>query len=136
MAGAHFCGVNIRARKIVRRILWNFYAWPLTLVLIAAEAFSLANNYAPVRILDLAISLPALVVLHLHIWDKRLLSAKFWKPYAFFYILWDFVFNIILEPLTRGRQFDASDLIGGFILIPFYVGVFRYAFRKWNEVII
>ena len=87
-------------------------------------------------ILDSAISLPSLVALHLHIWDKRFLSARFWKPYAFIFFFWDWLFDPLRKFAFSGEPFDPSLLVGLFIflviLLPLFIGVFKYAFKNWD----
>ena len=116
----------------MRRVIWNIYAWPITLLLVTVAAVTLVSRLGLLSLLDTAISLPSLVALHLHIWDKRFLSARFWKPYAFVFPLWDLLFNLLLEPMHSGEPFDPWSLIIPVILLPLYIGVFRYAFRNWG----
>jgi len=70
--------------------------------------------------------------LHLHIWDKKALVASFWKPYVFIFYAWDLSFNILIEPVLSGKKFDPISFIVPLILLPFYIALFRYAFRQWN----
>lgn len=116
----------------MRRVLWNIYAWPITFFLVLAVVSSIASRISLLTVLDAAISLPSLVALHLHIWDKKCLSASFWKPYAFVFPLWDCLCNLLVEPMSSGKRFNPLLLIVPVILLPLYVGVFRYAFRKWE----
>jgi len=120
-----------RLTNNMRRLLWNIYAWPLTLLL----AFAAVGSFKEIgllSVLDSAISVLSLIALHLHIWDKRVLSAKFWKPYAFFFVVWELLWNLLLGPMISGKNFDPVALIAPVILAPLYVGVFRYAFRNWD----
>jgi hypothetical protein len=86
----------------------------------------------PLYILDAALSIPALVALHLHIWDKRFLPTTFWKPYAFVFLAWEFLRNLLLEPVLSGKPFDPVILVVPVLLLPLYIGIFRYAFRTWD----
>ena len=116
----------------MRRIIWNIYAWPITLFLIIVSAAGLVSRFDLLMVLDLAISLPSLVALHLHIWDRRFLPATLWKVYAFIFFLWDWLFELLLKPILWSKPFDASLLVFLLILLPLYIGVFRYAYRNWS----
>jgi general stress protein CsbA len=122
--------------KIVRRILWSIYAWPITLLLLGASFFAGYHHSGTIitfAVLDFLISFPSIVAMHLHIWDKRLLNPTFWKTYTFVFYAWDLSFNLLIQPTITGEKFDPYSLIVPIILIPFYVALFRYAFRQWNE---
>lgn len=116
----------------MRRILWNIYAWPVTLLLLAAYGDSI-HQLRPLKLLDVAISIPSLIALHFHIWNKKIGLPIFWKCYTCFFILWELAFNAVLDPLTRGEKFDLKVMIVAVILIPLYVGNFRYAFTEWTD---
>lgn len=126
-------------RQILRRIIWNFYAIPITLLLLPSD-FMMIYQYGPgmfpIATLDCLISLPSLAAMYLHIWDTQLFVPAFWKIYAFVYITWDFLFNLLIEPAITGEKLGWAALMGAVMTIPLYVAVFRYAFRKWdnNEV--
>jgi hypothetical protein len=133
MAGAQASGM-----KIARRILWNIYAWPITLLLVAGSFLpgqNLNGNHIILAfvVLDWLISLPSLAAMHLHIWDKKLLNPSLWKIYTFVFYAWDLIYNLLIQPTITGEKFNKFSLIGLVTLIPLYVAVFRYAFRKWNE---
>ena len=84
-------------------------------------------------LLDAVISFPTLIALHLHIWDKRFLTSRFWRAYAFIFAIWDLLFNLVLQPMHSGKRFDPWDLTVFVVLVPLYVSVFRYGFRSWGE---
>lgn len=87
----------------------------------------------PFATLDFLICLPGLVAMHLHIWDTQLFVPAFWKVYAFVYVLWDFGFNILIEPAITHERFDPVLLVFSVICLPLYISVFRYAFRRWDH---
>ena len=126
-----------QSRKIIRRVLWNLYAVPITLLILPSdfiEIYTKGPAMFPFATLDFLISFPSLVAIQLHIWDKQLFVPALWKVYAFVFILWDFAFNIIIEPALTHETFDPSNLIFAGLCVPLYVAVFRYAFRKWQEI--
>ena len=85
-----------------------------------------------IAFLDLCFSFPSLVAMHLHIWDKKLFNPQLWKIYAFVSCAWDLTLNLFIMPSVTGETFGINDIIGVAILIPLYVAMFRYAFRKWD----
>jgi hypothetical protein len=129
-------GAQLRDMKILRRVLWNIYALPITLLLFASYLpnFNHSGTLLFYHAVDFFVTMPALVALHLHIWDKKILAASFWKPYVFIFYAWDLSFNLLIEPTISGEKFDPISLIVPIILIPFYVALFRYAFRKWKVI--
>ena len=121
--------------KILRRILWSLYAWPMTLLLWSSDVFAGFQYHGPYiipfAVLDFLICFPSIIAMHLHIWDEKLFTPAFWKIYAFVFLAWDLSFNILITPAITGEKFDLPTLVGGISMLPLYVAVFRYAFRKW-----
>jgi hypothetical protein len=121
-----------------RRIIWSLYAWPISLMLLASDAFAgLSYSGTTVIIfafLDLCISFPSLVAMHLNIWDKKLFNPMWWRIYAFLSCTWDLFFNTLIMPKITGESFGRNEIIGLVILLPLYFAVFRYAFRRWETV--
>jgi len=127
----------METRKIIRRILWMFYACPITLLLLPSDFIAIYQHgpaMFPFATLDFLFSFPSLVAIYLHIWDKQLFVPAFWKIYAFVFIAWDFSFNLLIEPALTGEKLSWLSLIGATILLPLYIAVFRYAFRKWKDI--
>lgn len=122
-------------KQILRRVIWNFYAIPMTLLLLPSDFMAIYQygpGMFPYATLDFLICLPALLAMHLNIWDKQLFAPAFWKTYAFVYIAWDFSFNILIQPAITHEEFDPRLLIFPVVCLPLYISVFRYAFRKWS----
>jgi hypothetical protein len=113
----------------VRRLLWNLYAWPITILLVALYPSTIAS-LGTLGVVDVLFSAPSLVALHAHVWDKRVLGSMFWKPYAFALAAWDVVLNVLLAPRVTHQELRSTDLLGVALLLPLYVAVFRYAFRQ------
>src|ERR1700722_6873872 len=123
--------------KILRRVLWNIYAVPMPLMLFFPEAFVVFHYRNPLVIpfatLDFCISLPGVIAMNLHIWDEQLFHPLFWKIYAFVCVTWDVCFNILIEPRITDVPLGSDAVVGFVIMIPLYVAIFRYAFRKWDN---
>jgi hypothetical protein len=116
----------------MRKILWNIYAWPISLLLIFVYS-DLLRDFRFLPTLDMLASIPAVLALHFHIWDRKVGTAIFWKPYVFFFFAWELLFNLVLDPMTKGKGFDPRVLVIPVIFVPLYVGIVRYAYRKWTD---
>lgn len=75
------------------------------------------------------ISIPALVALHLYIWDKKVFSVVVWKFYAIGFFVWEVVWLLVFVPLNSGEPLNPRMLAGYGLLLPYYIALFRYAFR-------
>ena len=132
-AHAHQVVKRRRRRRWPRRLLWSLYAIPLTLATVTSivpEASAI--GWLPATV-DVVVSIPSLLGLYFHIWDRRTLSGRFWKPYAFFIVAWDVVGNLIVAPLLSGRPAGAGDVAGALFFVPLYVALFLYAYRDWSR---
>ena len=78
---------------------------------------------------DILLTIPALIALHMHVRNVRFLSAGFWRPFAFVYLAWDLYFNLVLDFMRLG---EARFVIMPVFSLPLYVALFCYAFRDWN----
>ncbi len=112
----------------MRRILWSIYAWPITVLMLLGMFFEL-RTLQLLAAVDIAFTIPALIALHMHVRDVRLLSAAFWRPFAFVYLAWDLYFNLVLDVMRLG---EARFLIVFVFSLPLYFALFRYAFRDWT----
>lgn len=124
---------RVTTSSVSRRVWWCLYAIPITLLVVVAE-LSAVRRIGGLAVVDLLLSLPTLVAMHLHIWDRESLSPVFWKSYAFGFVVWDLAFNLWLQPAVDGHAFRPDDLVAVVILLPLYVSLFRYAYRSWRVV--
>lgn len=112
----------------MRKVIWCVYGVPLTILLVGA---TIEGATVWTHIIDALVSAPALIALHLHIWNKKFLAQSFWKPYAIAFLAWEIIFNVVLEPTRTGNRFDPTLLVVPLVFLPFYVAVVKYAFRSW-----
>ncbi len=112
----------------MRRVLWDIYVWPITVLMLLGIFFEL-RTLRVLAAVDILLTLPALVALHMHVRGVRFLSARFWRPFAFVYLAWDIYFNLVLDFMRLG---EARFLIVPVFSFPLYVAIFRYAFRHWT----
>jgi hypothetical protein len=119
-------------KRIARIILWNVYAWPITIILLVA--FAMSWHESPVRImLVFLLFMPALIVLHLNVWDKEVGTPTSRKAYAFTFLTCILFFFIVL-PLFRSKPLNHEIFLGLLILLPLFIAVFSYAFRNWEGI--
>ncbi|RJQ54174.1 MAG: hypothetical protein C4521_04795 [Actinobacteria bacterium] len=119
--------------NVVRRVLWSLYAWPVTLEILVSSAFSTVE-LGLIAAVDVLLTVPSLVALHMHIWDRRTFPAAVWKIYAFTFLAWQLAYGFFLEPAAAGEPFDPLSLVTAFVTVPLFVALFRYAFRAWDEI--
>jgi hypothetical protein len=106
------------------------YALPITTVTVAVFA-SERRSFGLTDVVDALFSATALVVLQLHIWDRRVLEPWVWTAFAGAFIAWELTFNLLIRPAVSGERLDPWILIVPLFLLPLYVGVIRYAARVW-----
>ena len=117
----------------MRRFLWNIYAWPISLLLVVTYS-DLFREFKLLQCIDLIVSIPSLLALHFYIWDKKIGKATYWKRYLFVFFAWELVFNLFLEPMKEWKKLDSHEwIIVPVILLPLYVGLIRYSYRKWTD---
>jgi len=132
-AQAHQVVKRRRRRRWPRRVLWSLYAIPLTVALVMSIAPEVREiGWLPATI-DVIVSIPSLLGLYFHIWDRRTLGGSFWKPYAFFIIVWDVVGNLLVAPALSGDPVGGGDVAGVLLFVPLYVALFLYAYRDWSR---
>ena len=112
----------------MRRILWSIYAWPITVLILLGFLLEL-RTLKVLAAVDIVLTIPALLALHMHVRDVRFLSAGLWRPFAFVYLAWDLYFNLVLDFMRLG---EARFLIVPAFSLPLYVALLRYAFRDWT----
>lgn len=116
----------------MRKILWNLYAWPMTLLIVVTYV-PIGNKPLWLLMLDFFMSFPSLLVLHLYIWELKFLRSQFWKMYAIVFVIWDCLHNLVLSPMIQQESFDLIWFIGLILLLPLYIVPFRYAYITMKE---
>ena len=117
-------------RRHWRRFLWIAYAVLLTPLSLASFVPEI-QAIGWLGVLDLFVSVPGLLALFAHIGNRRLLSASFWKPYAYFIVAWNVIGAIAVVPHLTGQRFGLADAAGALFYVPLYVAVINYAYRRW-----
>jgi hypothetical protein len=112
----------------MRRVLWSIYAWPIAVLILLGILLEL-YTFKVLAAVDIVLTIPALIALHMHVREARFLSAGFWRPFAIVYLAWDVYFNLVLDFMHLGA---ARLVIVPVFSLPLYVALFRYAFRDWS----
>lgn len=116
--------------SVVRRVLWNLYAVPMT-VLVLVASVAATSRLGTWAVVDVAITVPMFVALHLHVWDRRLLPGLVWRCYTFVMAGWQLAYGVVIEPAVTGVSPSPGSFIGLALQLPIFVALFRYAFRTW-----
>jgi uncharacterized membrane protein AbrB (regulator of aidB expression) len=112
----------------MKRVLWNLYAWPVTLLILLSSLVGL-GPFDALRTADLLISVPALIGLHFYIWDKKSLSPTIWKFYCYAFFTWEIAYNLLLEPMHTKERFNPLIFVVFVFLLPLYFALFKYAYK-------
>ncbi|MFE4898700.1 hypothetical protein [Peribacillus butanolivorans] len=115
-------------------MLWKIYFW-LIIAISIASMFVEAVHGPVIETTDTVISIISTIGLFGYVYNKQLLSKSFWK----------FVFIITIIEVLAYTMLDVlndSELgVGGMIFVtaftliimyPFFLGLYRYGFRKEN----
>jgi hypothetical protein len=110
---------------------WKIYSWCFAVVLIAAHILSFIEKVTLLNILDVPISLIALIGLFGFSYKKKITNQRFWQVFIFILICWD----ILLEYLRGEFSFTSITdivmlLIVLLITLPEYIALYKYAFSK------
>lgn len=112
-------------------MFWKIYFWFFIVILVLG--YSTEGIGGIWGIIDLLISIVALAGLFLYAYKKSFLNSAFWKAYLPLFIIWDFTYNLIIEPSVSGTTFEPIALVGFLFLVPIYIALYLYAFRFLKE---
>ena len=118
-----------------RRIGWKVYLWLMvTLSAIALALFGQSMQTADLA--ALAVTAVALVGLFGLAYRRRIGSRFFWRLWLPCEVVWDLAVVLVLTPAGLANQFPGTptsaveEVAGLAILLPLYVGLYRYAYRS------
>ena len=77
--------------------------------------------------------MPAIVGLHLYVWNRKVLRADVWKVLAFVCVAWDILNNFLISPAVSGEWPGLETFLGLLLFAPLYIALFRYAYGTWPE---
>jgi hypothetical protein len=107
--------------------------WKIYFILLVAFLFYgyqlLAGQLNAWYYIDLLISLLSLVGLFGLAWKQRFFSAHFWKTYFTIYLMWELVFNLIIDPYVNKTELGFSIILGFAMFLPLYASLYIYGFK-------
>ncbi len=126
-------------------MLWKIYFWFIVILISMSffDTFMLGMSY--VDFFDLAFTIISCIGFFGFIYKKTFFSKAFWKKWLFIIIIWDIIYNTLLQDYSELIS-EFSDLstieilvsmaIGIMIIIPYYVAIYLYGYKSfelWNE---
>lgn len=112
-------------------MLWKIYLWFITLFTFYMYIPGIPNTKPPLRywiVVDFLMSIGALFGFFLFSYKIKLLTANFWKIYLILFIIWEFGYNIFIEPAVKRKFFKLFNIVGIIFIVPVYFALFLYAF--------
>jgi len=92
--------------------------------------------------LDLVIFAASMAGLYAFAWNRRMLSAEFWKSFFISFVIWN-IYYLYFVPLPE-KVSEATDMsqavhvtVNSIPFIPLYIALYRYAFRRdfiWKDM--
>ena len=83
--------------------------------------------------IDLAISTASIIGLALFTFKRSGWSSMFWKIYVIAFPIYDISKNVLVDPLFRGKPFSFESAIGGLVVLPIYIALILFAYRRPKE---
>ena len=114
-------------------LLWKLYFWGLAIYLILGYLGNFATfaRGGWLTILDLFISIPALIGLYNYAYNKAYLPLSFWKIYALAFLVYEIVFNIYLAPHIYAYDAPLTvTLLAAIPFVPLLLVLFLYSFKQ------
>ena len=113
-------------------MFWKIYFWIFTVLLIVGYTVEALTSYWD--IINLPISICALVGLFSYAYKKKTFSKKFWKPFWPTLIIWDLIYTFAIYPKYSEEPTEITYTFIGYafgyaFLLPMYIAVYRYAFK-------
>ncbi len=113
---------------------WKIYFWLLSLLLFAAYVIIAIDGLTVFDVMDIPISIIALIGLYGFAFKKKIFVKEFWKLWAFVIVLWDISYNFFLATYPDVSKFETAMVL--LILLPEYVALSLYAYfptTLWKE---
>ncbi len=114
---------------IILKIILSLYGFYFALMSVALFFTYLTKNQF-YQLLNLIISLPSLFVLFLFIFNRNMGNKKMWKIYAVVFVIYDFIHNFVILPFVLKTHTFNETLSGLPILLPIYIVLFYFTFKK------
>jgi hypothetical protein len=113
---------------------WKIYSWFFLLVVAAGytEAF-ITEPKTILFYLDLIVTINGLAGLFAYAYKMKLVSANFWKVCFVLNVMWDLIYNTILQINTSASLVEELVVaLGVALLLPTYVALYLLGFKSVN----
>ena len=109
---------------------WKIYSWFFLLVVVAGytEAF-ITESKTILFYLDLIVTINSLAGLFAYAYKIKLVSVNFWKICFVLNVMWDLIYNTILQNITHPF---VEELLGLALCLPTYVALYLLGYKSAN----
>lgn len=112
-------------------MFWKTYFW--VFMALSLSGFSLKGVSGIWGIIDLSISLGALVGVFLFAYRQVLFNSVFWRVYLSLFVAWELFNNVIIESGGGGALPEPAALVGFLFAVPSFLALYLYGFRFLKE---
>ncbi len=107
---------------------WKIYSWVLAAILGLAYFTILLGTVTAPKIIDIPISLVALVGLFGYAYKKKIGTKLFWQIWLILLILWDILYNFFL---MRYPDIPNGLVAAGILIfLPEYIALYNYSLSQ------
>jgi len=109
---------------------WKIYSWFFLLVVAAGYTEALITEPKTILFsLDLIVTINGLAGLFAYAYKMKLVSANFWKICFVLNVMWDLIYNTILQDITLPL---VEVLLVVAVCLPIYVALYLLGFKSAN----
>ena len=112
-------------------MFWKIYFW--FFMALSLSGFSLKGVTGIWGIVDLSLSLGALVGVFLFAYRQIFLNSVFWRVYFPLFLAWKIIYNMIIESAGGGALLEPAALVGFLFVVPSFLALYLYGFRFLKE---
>jgi hypothetical protein len=110
---------------------WKIYSWFFLLVVVAGYTEALITEPKTILFsLDLIVTINGLAGLFAYSYKMKLVSANFWKLCFVLNVMWDLIYNTILQNNTSLPLVE--ELLVVAVCLPTYVALYLLGFKSVN----
>ena len=110
---------------------WKIYSWFFLLVVVAGYTEALITEPKTILFsLDLIVTINGLAGLFAYAYKMKLVSANFWKICFVLNVMWDLIYNTILQNNTSLSLVEVLLVVT--VCLPTYVALYLLGFKSAN----
>jgi len=107
---------------------WKIYSWFFLLVVVAGYTEALITEPKTILFyLDLIVTIIGLAGIFAYAYKMKLMSANFWKICFVLNVMWDLIYNTILQDITLPL---VEVLLVVTVCLPVYVALYLLGFKS------